>query len=297
MVSAVAGTVPAAGEPRAQGVVNSGTGAGVVVGGLLVLAVPGAWRWSWAGFAVLALLATAWVDRRAHWRGPAGRHAGAGTPARRLGRPLAAAVLAGGGCAGVWTFGRDLLATDGQLPDRVTGLLWCVLGGAGLLGGISGVLVQRVGLRAAWASTVAVAGASTAVLAAWPGAALPAALALGCFGGSFVALSGVLLAWGAQRSPAAAPGAAAVLFIALTLGQAGGAVLLGKIADATSAPVAFSVAAVLLLMSAAAAERRPRRVAGGAEDRSPGRGRSLSGAPTATPAGPPGGHGAAFRMV
>lgn len=263
MVAAVAGTVPAADERRAQGVVNSGTGVGVVVGGLLVLSVPGAWRWTWIGFAVIALGVTLLADRRARW--PVASDAAPATPEpgtpflRRMGRPLLAAVVAGAGCAGVWTFGRDLLTDEGALPDRVTGLLWCVLGGAGLLGGVSGVLVGRVGLRAAWISAVVVAGAGTAALGAWPGAAVPAAAALACFGAAFVALSGVLIAWGAEREPGTAPAAAAALFIGLTVGQAVGAVLLGAVAGLAGAPTAFHVAAGLLLLSAAAAEplRRP----------------------------------------
>lgn len=264
LVAAVASTVPAAAERRSQGVVNSGTGAGVVVGGLLVLAAPGAWRWSWVGFAVVALAATAWADHSARWSVQPATH-GAARPGslHRLRRPLVAALLAGAGCAAVWTFGRDLMTDDGGLPPRVTGLLWCVLGGAGLLGGVSGVLVGRVGVRAAWIATVAGTSAGTAALAARPGSAVVAVLALVSFGAAFVALSGVLLAWGAQRDPAAAPAAAAVLFIGLTVGQAVGAVLLGRVADATSAPVAFAIAAGLLLISAAAAEPGGRAVGTG----------------------------------
>jgi predicted MFS family arabinose efflux permease len=259
LVAAVGAAVPATAEPRAQGVVNSGTGAGVVAGGLLVLAVPGSWRWAWIGFTVLALAVTWWADRSARWAPPpdagaAGPGPGSGDLLRRLGRPLVAAVLAGTGCAGVWTFGRDLLADDGGLPDQVTGLLWCVLGAAGLLGGVSGVLVARVGLRAAWISSVAVAGGGTALLAASPGSPVGAAVALACFGAAFVALSGVLIVWGADRDPAAAPAAAGVLFIGLTVGQALGAVLLGVVAGRGSAATAFYAAAGLLALSAGAAE-------------------------------------------
>ncbi|SOC49843.1 Predicted arabinose efflux permease, MFS family [Blastococcus aggregatus] len=261
-VAAVARTVPATGVPRAQGVVNSGTGAGVVAGGLLVLSVPGAWRWAWVGFAAAALAATAWADRSARWGGGDGPVPGVGPEEEearvRLARPLVAAVLAGAGCAGVWTFGRDLLADDGGLPDRLTGLLWCVLGAAGLLGGISGVLVVRVGVRAAWIATVAAAAAGTGVLGVSAGSPVRAALSLALFGAAFVALSGVLLAWGAARAPGTAASAAASLFIGLTVGQAVGAVLLGRVADATSAPVAFTAAAGVLLLAAGAAERRPR---------------------------------------
>jgi predicted MFS family arabinose efflux permease len=264
LVAAVAGTVPLADQPRAQGLVNGGTGAGVVGGGLLVLSIPEAWRWSWAGFAVVALVVTACADRRARWRsateGQADRRATEPeqrAQVRQLGRPLVAALLAGAGCAGVWTFARDLLTAYGGLSSAVTGLLWCLLGAAGLLGGLSGALVRRVGLRVAWGSTVVAAAAGTALLGVLPGAVIPAALALAGFGGAFVALSGVLLAWGAHRAPAAAAAAAATLFIGLTVGQAVGTVVLGMVTEAAGTPTAFLAGSALLVISAAGAERRP----------------------------------------
>jgi predicted MFS family arabinose efflux permease len=247
LVEAVAATVSPAAEPRAQAVVNSGTGAGVIVGGLIVLVAPDAWRWAWSGFAVAALSATWWADRRAVW--PAGRRAPAPEPLartlRRLHRPLRAAVLAGSGSASVWIFGRDLMAGAG-VPAGVTGLLWCLLGAAGLAGGLSGRLVQRVGVRAAWLVSVGLTAAAVALLGSLAGVVPAVATSLVCFGAAFVALSGVLIAWGAQVVPQAPGRAVAVLFIGLTAGQAVGAVVLGGVADAAGAPALFFVAAGLL---------------------------------------------------
>jgi predicted MFS family arabinose efflux permease len=257
---AVTATVPPGREARAQAVVNSGTGAGVVAGGLLVLAAPGQWRWAWAGFAVLALLVTWAADRRASWPSSGRRPHTPRAPLCTLRRPLTAAVLAGAGCATVWTSGRDTLADDGGLPAGVTGALWCVLGAAGLAGALSGDAVERVGLRRAW--TAAVATTAVVLLAVAPGAPVLAGVALAGFGGAFVVLSGVLLAWGAQRQPTAAPQAAAVLFVGLTVGQAVGALALGIVADAAGAPQAFGVGAVLLVAAVVAAEPRSGRDAG-----------------------------------
>ncbi|MFQ1003815.1 MFS transporter [Modestobacter sp. SSW1-42] len=255
LVAAVAATVPPAAGPRAQAVVNSGTGAGVVVGGLLVLAVPEAWRAAWAGFAMAAVLATWGADRSTRWAaaGDGGRRSR--LRVRELARPLVAATVAGAGCAGVWTFGRDLLADPGGLADGTTGLLWCVLGAAGLLGGISGDLVQRVGLRAAWAGAAAGTAVATVLLAVLPGVPWAAGVALAVFGCGFVVLSGVLIAWGAQVVPAAAAQAAAVLFTGLTVGQAAGSLVLGLVAGGAGARTAFVVAAGLLLAAATVTER------------------------------------------
>ncbi len=260
LVAAVARTVPPSAEPRSQAVVNSGTGAGVVVGGLVVLAWPEEWRWAWLGFAGGALLTTWWVDRSACWcplpadpgRPPSGLRP------LRLVRPLAAGLLAGAGGAGVWTFGPDVTTRSG-LSTQVAGLLWCLLGAAALLGGLSGSVVRRAGLPAAWRVSAAITATGTVLLAWWPGSVVVAAGALALFGCGFVALSGVLIAWGSRLVPAAPAQATALLFIALTAGQAAGAALLGALADAVGAPVTFVAAAGLVSAAALVAPRDVRR--------------------------------------
>jgi predicted MFS family arabinose efflux permease len=257
LVAAVAATVSPSTEPRSQAVVNSGTGAGVVAGGLVVLAWPTEWRWAWLGFAGTALLVTWWVDRSTCWRAPTARPNQPSSAIRpqRLVPALTASLLAGAGGAGVWTFGRDVTIENGLSP-QVTGLLWCLLGGAGLLGGLSGTLVRRAGLTAAWVISVGTTAAGAALLAWRPGTVIVAAGALALFGCGFVALTGVLIAWGSHLAPEAAAQAAALLFIALTTGQAAGAVLLGVLTDAAGASATFVAAAGLVATAAVAAPRR-----------------------------------------
>ena len=260
LVAAVSATVRPATRTRAQGIVNSGTGAGVVAGGLLVLAAPAAWRAAWLLFAVLSVLATWTADRSARWPPRSGEPSrSAGRPWDRLGRATAAAVLAGAGCAGVWTFGRDLLTGEGGLAPGISGGLWCALGAAGLAGGVSGALVERYGVRAAWRGSLVVAGAATATLAVRPDVPWLAGVALAAFGGSFVALSGVLIAWGARDRPDGAAAAAAWLFVALTAGQAIGAVALGALAAGLGLPTALLVAAGTALLAVGVAGEPPER--------------------------------------
>jgi predicted MFS family arabinose efflux permease len=255
LVAAVAGTVSPSAEPRSQAVVNSGTGAGVVVGGLVVLAWPGEWRWAWLGFAGSALLLTWWADRSTHWRPPAEDRPSAGIQPRRLARAVAAALLAGAGGAGVWTFGADVMTGSG-LSSQVTALLWCLFGAAALLGGGSGSLVRVAGLTVAWMVSVGVTAAGTVLLAWRPGTVVVAAVALALFGSGFVAVSGVLIAWGSRLAPEAGAQATALLFIALTIGQAAGAVLLGVLTDVAGTAAAFVTAAGLVSAAAVAAPRR-----------------------------------------
>lgn len=264
LVTAVASTVPARWEARAQGIVNAGTGLGVLVGGLIVVVAPQAWRAAWVIAAVSALVTAVLADRATRW--PAQPHAAASGPSASLHplvhvlrRPVIAAALAGVGSAAVWTFGRDLMATSGGLPERTTALLWCLLGAAAVLGAFSGDAVRRFGLRRAWIATALATSTGTALLAVAPSHVLLAAFAGALFGGAYTALSGVLIAWANALCPDAAGRGTAVLFIALTAGQALGAAASGAMISLVGGPGAFLAAAALLLCAAAVLPRHPAR--------------------------------------
>ena len=182
--------------------------------------------------------------RSAHGRGDGGHRAGrrvARSGTRRADRPRAggpslrpavlAALLAGTGSAAVWTFGRDLVVSAGELTPLTSTLFWVLLGAAGVTGAVAGDAVQRWDVPRAWAAFALLLAAATAGLALAPGVV---AVAFGCgaaFGGSYVALSGVVIAWGTQLRPDSPGTANAVLFLTLAAGQALGALLVGGLAD------------------------------------------------------------------
>lgn len=256
LVAAVAATVRRDRADRAQAVVNSGTGVGVVVAAVLVTVAPGGWRATWAGFAVAAVLVAWATDRTTTW--PSARPDGS-RPATRtamstqlelLRRPALAAVLAGAGSASVWTFGQDLLATSTGMSAGARTALWGVLGAAAVLGAASGDAVRRLGVPTAWTSTVTITAAASLALPHAEDSVALAALALAGFGGAYVALSGVLIAWGARLAPHAPAQATAVLFVALAAGQALGPLTLGMLATTLGLAASFTAAAGLLLASA-----------------------------------------------
>ena len=277
LVAAVAAAVTRDRTDRAQAVVNSGTGAGVLVAAVLVSLAPGGWRATWGGFAVAAVLMAWATDRTTTW--PSARPAG-NTPAARtairtqlvlLRRPALAAVLAGAGSAGVWTFGQDLLATSTAVSAGARTALWGVLGAAAVLGATSGDAVRRLGVPTAWTSTALIAAAASLALPHAKDSVGLAALALGGFGGAYTALSGVLIAWGNRLDPHAPAQATALLFIALAAGQALGALTLGLLAARLGLAAGFTAAAGVLLASATirpphsvGRRRRRRPAAGGA---------------------------------
>lgn len=257
LVVAVAASVEPRHADRAQALVNAGTGLGVAVVGAGVLAAPQVWRPSWVLAALGVLVAAALVDRRTCWPapGPVDRSADVarGDRARRgeLARPVVAALVAGLGSAAVWTFGRDLVTTSGDLPPRTTAALWVLLGSAAVLGGLSGDAVRVLGLRSAWSVTAALTAAGTALVGLAPGRVVVVAVAVALFGGAFTAMSGVLIAWAGRVRPEAPGNTTATLFLAFTAGHAVGAAATGLAVEVAGGVATFVGCGVLLLVAAA----------------------------------------------
>jgi predicted MFS family arabinose efflux permease len=257
LVALVDRAVPSAGRPRAQTVVNAGTGLGVLLAGPLALALVGQWRLAWLCFAALTALAAVATARAAAAPGGAGASAtatggpGALAPAslRSLRPAVVAALLAGIGSAAMWTFGRDLVVTVGGAGGPAATAFWTVLGAAGVTGAVAGDAVRRWDVPRAWtAFALALAGA-TAALPLAPGRPAVAFACAAVFGGSYVALSGVLIAWGTLLDPDSPGSANATLFLTLAAGQATGALLLGGLLDFAGPLPAFAVAAALTVAS------------------------------------------------
>lgn len=237
---------------RAQAVVNSGTGPGLVVAGLLALVLPD-WRW---GFAVGALLtAAAGAAVLALDRPRPGAGVLAPTPwswgallALRV--PAFGALLLGAGSAAVWTYGRDHLV-DAGLGTTASVLAWVAVGVGGTATVATAGRQAAIGPTRAWSLTTPVAAVSVAGvgLGAQHPVLAPAACLL--FGWGFVAASSALVAWASRLSPGRAASGAAALFVALVLGQAAGSSVLGTIAEHSGMTTAFLVAAATTLAAAA----------------------------------------------
>ncbi|PYF97239.1 Predicted arabinose efflux permease, MFS family [Georgenia satyanarayanai] len=240
LVSVVERNVAPERQETAQTAVNAGTGAGIVLAGALATGAGAQWRLAWVAIAVLAATATVASLRADRAPGPSGDRSlrpGRATLGR-LARPIVAAVLGGASSAAVWTFGRSVMESASETGSVAA---WMVLGAFGVLGAVAGPLVQAWDLRTAWMLTTGTMAASTVVLGLVPAGA-PAVAAVAVFGASYTALSGVLIVWAVRTVPEASAGATVLLFVALALGQAAGAVLVGGLLGATSAVVAFSTA-------------------------------------------------------
>jgi len=247
LVTLIESNVESRRQENAQTIVNSGTGAGLVAAGSLLILVGSHWRLGWAAIAAVVILATGATLRSDRKKKPAAP-APAPAPGRKelvlLGRPLVAAGLAGASSGAVWTFGRTVLA-EGRETELYSIGAWMVLGAFGMLGAAAGSMVQNWSLRTAWTATTALMSAATLLLAAAPGFPAVAYGAAALFGASYIAMSGVLIVWAVRVLPEAGSAGTVALFIALAVGQAAGSLVLGALLQPQAPLPAFGLAAAV----------------------------------------------------
>jgi predicted MFS family arabinose efflux permease len=264
MVAMVERNISASSRDRAQAVVNSGTGPGLVVAGLLAVLLSPQWR---LGFGIAAVLTAAvgigvlLLDRPSE-DGPAPRadprRSSPSGWVRTLAKPATAAALLGTASAAVWTFGRSQLVAEGAGHTGST-LAWIALG----VGGTATVVTSRSlsGLHPAraWLLTTAAVAGAIAVLGLAPDRLPAAVLACAVFGWGFVAATSALISWTSRLAPDRAASGTSLLFITLVLGQAAGSALAGGIAERHGMSSAFLLSAATALLAASFGWRVPNR--------------------------------------
>jgi predicted MFS family arabinose efflux permease len=259
---------------RAQAVVNSGTGPGLVVAGLLALVLLPEWRVVWwvAAGATVAAAAAVFL---------AGLAAGGGR-ARMTARPSAhpprswhtahrrlvvVSLLLGAGSAAVWTYGRTLLV-DAGAPAPLSVTAWVALGVGGAAVAVTARWTGRLRARSAWAVTAGAVAVATATLALVPQVTGVALVACVVFGWGYTAATGALIAWTTELDADRASAGTSLLFVVLVLGQALGAGVAGAAVDTVGTGATFLGAAVVAAVGAVAA-LPGRRNAGGSTGGAP----------------------------
>lgn len=254
-------------KERAQTTVNAGTGVGLVIAGFLLAATAQNWRIAWVVIGVSAVLTMVATLISARYRvSISGVDSATDSSPRHfhlfdvpgLQRIMTMAALSGAGSAAVWTFGRTNL--DAAAPDIFPGqsysvIAWILLGAMSVVGALAAQLVQRWSLSRAWYVTNLALLLGTAGVGLAPNHPVIAYSAVCLFGAGYTAMTGVLIVWAMRLTPRASPATTVVLFVALALGQAAGAMILGALHDVSSAPVLFLAA---LIMGALAIAVQPR---------------------------------------
>lgn len=251
LAAAVTSMVPAARQDATNTFINAGTSAGVALSGPVAALMGAEWRLAFAGFAGAAIvmaLATLKVLAGAAAQ-PAGLAPSLLPLSPDLVRLAAAAGLSGAASTVVWSFGADLLAANLDWRGGQVGMLWTIIGCAGVVGAMAGSLIARFGIRSV--HLVFHIALALAVAAVGLDGAPPWLVFAGgsLFGAAYLMLTGVYLVWGIAALPDRPATGVTVGFLALAVGQTLGAMAFGFVMDRVSANIAVASFAALALVA------------------------------------------------
>lgn len=232
LVTSILVTVREERQAMATTIVNAGTGVGIMISGPIALYFTGLWRFSFAGFAALALVTTLATLLFLPKRGPVAEAANGPRPEPiwRVSAAypiLASAFLFGVVCACFWTFGGEILSNIGGWTSEGLSWFWILIGTAGLAGAGAGACVQVLGIRTTHTFSYLMVAAAIILLGLagehWAFPLIAGVL----FGVLYILQTGLYLLWGLKAMPDRPATIVAAAFFMLPLGQVVGSVLMG----------------------------------------------------------------------
>ena len=276
LASAVAQRFDDEARPKANGIINGGTAAGIVFSGFAAMSVGGAWRELYGLFALIGGAVTLWL-----WlampKGATGPKAGAVSdqatthlrvrPAEtarcskldrirrgrnrptelKLSAPVrpglvglcVSAFLMGASSTSIWTFGAGILRDELAFTETGIAWAWIVLGASGILGSATGLLTARYGVGRIHRIALFGMALGTVGLAAASKAPVIAFAAMGLFGATYIIATGALLIQGIAGLPDRPDLGLGIPFLALAVGQTVGAPLFGAVLERLSSRTAL----------------------------------------------------------
>lgn len=221
--------------------INTGTSFGIIFTGLIALLFSEEWRWSYMLFAVLAFIVCWWnalalKEEKQQPLPPAQNFLGMKLlkKARFL---IAASIGIGFSSSIYWTFSRSYVTEIYSLSENESVIFWIVMGGAGILGGIAGTVIQSIGLRLSYRLGLLVITASILGLTLSHLAAIYLSALL--FGTSFIFMTGLFIVWGTRQFPETPSLGVSISFFSLGVGQSLGSFIAGLLIEEISYPFAF----------------------------------------------------------
>src|SRR5699024_6412233 len=219
-------------QGKANTWINSGTSFGIILSGAGAILLSPNWRLTYLLYAILTFLILLWnfraipkVGKRSKLMFQKGSLSIKGVKGSI---PLIlSSLILGISTAPFWRFSRSFIEVAGDYSEWQLSGFWIVIGLFGVLGGLSGSLIEKRGLSFSYKIGGLLIASASIILSLSPEFLLTSYLSAGIFGSSYIFLSGVLLVWGIRVFITNASLGIGVPFLLLAVGQVIGSVLAG----------------------------------------------------------------------
>ncbi|GAF65176.1 putative MFS transporter [Bacillus sp. TS-2] len=231
--------------------INSGTSFGVILTGPIVLLFSEYWRLSYFLFVLLAIVVLIWnfysiPSINVHKKNKVEHHTKwlfAMIKAKNL---LLASLIIGISSSIYWTFSRSYLVMEYRISTNESVIFWIVMGLAGIVGGVAGGIIHKVGLSWSYRILLFILLISMVLLTFPKGFAIY--LSAVTFGSSYIFLTGLFIVWSIRLFKDLPALGVSLSFLALGLGQSIGSFFAGMMIEMTNYPISFTLYAAIGLL-------------------------------------------------
>lgn len=221
-------------QGKANTWINSGTSIGLVFTGITAMLVFIDWRSVYLIYGIIAILITVWnffiIPSLKHNINinPGSLNILDISASKRI---IFASTILGISTAPYWTFSKSYVQNTDHYSPIALSIFWILIGVTGVLGGISGRMIDQYGLKFSYFLGVILMAAASILLALTPFIWIVPFLASLLFGASYIFITGVLLVWGVKLFVKNASLGIGIPFLMLAVGQVIGSVLAGPIVE------------------------------------------------------------------
>lgn len=239
-------------QGKANTWINSGTSLGLMFTGITAMIAFLDWRMTYFVYSAIALIVIVWnfiaipsLDRNLKIE--------TGTLNIRdinsSKKIMLASIIIGFSTAPFWTFSKSFVESTGKYSNIELSIFWILIGLFGVIGGMSGHIIDKYSLHVAYNIGVILVSFSSILLAfiryIW---VLPFATS-SIFGMSYIFITGVLLVWGVKIFVKNASLGIGIPFLMLALGQVIGSMMSGSLIDSLNYIATFIIYGLVGLLA------------------------------------------------
>lgn len=223
--------------------INSGTSFGVILTGPIVLLFREHWRLSYFLFFIIAIIVMIWnyysIPKDKNQKRVENQETNWLSVIYKAKFLLMASLLIGISSSIYWTFSRSYLTIEHNLSTNESVIFWSVIGLAGILGGVAGRLIKKIGLS--WSYRLLLLLLLISVFLLTVPSNLTIYISAALFGSSYIFLTGLFIVWATRLFNALPAIGVSASFLALGMGQSLGSFFAGKSIEMTTYSFSFAL--------------------------------------------------------